>query len=54
MHHHTIGRGITFKTLEVVGQVRQRVFFNLRGRFTQLLPLGEALRHTIALRANGV
>ena len=46
--------GTGSKLLQIVGQMGDRVFLYLAGSIAQLLPLGQCLRHLVALLPHSV
>ncbi len=51
MHVNAIHLSIRLKLLEVITEMRQRVFLDGRGQRAQLLPLGDAVHLAVALLA---
>src|SRR6516162_3894156 len=48
VHLRAVGRGALLELLQVVREVRQRVFFDLRGQGAQVLPLGDLAGRRVA------
>ena len=51
VHGGAVGNGLALELLEVVGQVGERVFLDLRGQRAQLLPFGQRGGLAVALGA---
>ena len=48
MHMDAILESVLFKLLQIVGQVRLRMFLDLAGRLAQVFPLWQSLCHAVA------
>ena len=49
VHDHAVGGGVALELLEVVGEVRERVFLHAGGERAQRFPLGHLLALVVAL-----